>query len=83
VPEGGSISAEAIATLLTHGRGIIQYVPPSARIAPFLNKAELAAKEDIGDLAAAILSRRHPQIDRVVAASLRDGYNGLRLFKTL
>jgi probable selenium-dependent hydroxylase accessory protein YqeC len=82
VPEGGIITAEAISTLLTHERGIIQYVPPSSRIVPFLNKAELAAGEDIEALAAAILSRRHPQIDRVAAASLRDGYKGLRLFKT-
>ncbi len=81
VPEGGVITGEAIATLLTREKGIIQYAPPQARIVPFLNKAELAERAAVDDLAAAILSRRHPQIDRVVSASLRAGYDGLRLYK--
>jgi probable selenium-dependent hydroxylase accessory protein YqeC len=81
VPEGGIITGEAVATLLTHERGIIQYAPPGARIVPFLNKAELAERAAIDDLAAAVLSRRHAQIDRVVAASLRTGYDGLCLYR--
>jgi len=71
LPEGGIITREVIATLVADEKGIIQYAPRSARIVPFINKVELAqSPDDVRKLAGAILSRRHPQIKRVVSGSL-------------
>jgi len=70
--EGGIITPEVIATLVTDEKGIIQHTPRKARIVPFINKVELARHPaEVKNLAAAILSRRHPQIQRVVSGSLR------------
>ena len=82
LPEGGIITREAVATLLTDMNGIIQYAPTNARIIPFLNKAELANKPDeVKKLATAILSRCQPQIRRVVAGSLRAKQPEFRIFE--
>lgn len=68
---GDAITQEAVATLLTHPSGIIQYRPAGARIVPFINKTDLASsKSEALNLAEAVLARRHPQIERVVLAAL-------------
>jgi probable selenium-dependent hydroxylase accessory protein YqeC len=71
LPEGGIITHEVIATLLTDRQGIAQYTPADARIVPFVNKTELVREADeVNNLALAILLRRHPQIKCVVSGSL-------------
>ncbi|MCL2281652.1 MAG: selenium cofactor biosynthesis protein YqeC [Dehalococcoidia bacterium] len=70
LPRGGVMTDEVIATLLTQPQGIMQNTPPSARIIPFLNKSDLVTAEDSTNLAAAVLSRRHMQVEYVVAGSL-------------
>jgi probable selenium-dependent hydroxylase accessory protein YqeC len=72
LPPGGTISADTIAILLTHPRGIIKGSPAAARIIPLVNKIDLArdllAAED---LASRILERRHPRISRVVLGQVK------------
>ncbi len=64
---GEIVSADAIATLITHPDGIAKGSPASARIIPFLNKIDLNNGLWKGRLLAAkILARKHPQIERVV-----------------
>ena len=69
---GEAITSEAMATLLTHPQGIIQHVPEKARIVPFINKVH-SAVEAAGALTLAeeILSRQHPQIERVVFGAIK------------
>ena len=82
LPEGGTITSEVIATLMTSARGIIQYTPPSARIVPFINKVELARDASAArEIAAAILARRHTAIKRVVAGSLQVERSEFRVFE--
>ena len=82
LPEGGVITGEVMATLLTEAAGIIQYTPQSSRIIPFINKSELVRDAyEVANLAAAILSRSNPQIKRVVAGSLRAKRSEFRLFE--
>ncbi len=64
---GEIVSADAIATLITHPDGIAKGTPATARIIPFLNKIDLNNGLWKGRLLAAkILERKHPQIERVV-----------------
>jgi probable selenium-dependent hydroxylase accessory protein YqeC len=80
--EGDVITREAVATLLTENEGIIQYAPRGARIVPFINKTELAGNpEEVKLLAKAILSRRYPQIERVVAGSLKSPKSGFDIYE--
>ncbi len=64
---GGTVTAETIATLITHLQGITKRSPAHARIVPLINKLDiirdLSAAEDI---AGKILGKGHPQIKRVV-----------------
>jgi probable selenium-dependent hydroxylase accessory protein YqeC len=64
---GRIISADVVATLMTHPEGIIKGSPAHARIVPLINKMDLdkgLSKSE--DLASKILDKRHPQIERVV-----------------
>ncbi len=64
---GEIVSADAIATLLTHPDGIAKGSLATARIIPFINKIDLnngLAKGRL--LAAKILARNHHQIERIV-----------------
>ncbi len=67
LPLGGIITADTIATLITHPRGIIKESPIHARIVPLINKTDLAqdpsAVEELADM---ILGKGHLQIKRVV-----------------
>lgn len=82
LPEGGIITCEVVATLMTDERGIIQYAPPNARIIPFINKVELAHDPaEVKKLARAILSRWNPQIERVVSGSLLVKKPAFRIFE--
>ncbi len=72
LPLGSIISADAIAILLTHPRGIIKGSPPAARIVPLVNKMDLALDSAAAeDLAFRILARRHPQITSVVLGQVQ------------
>jgi len=67
LPLGEVISAEAIATLITHPQGIIKGSPTQARIIPFINKIDLDEGLLKGrDLASKILATGHPQIEQVI-----------------
>ncbi|MDO8716997.1 MAG: selenium cofactor biosynthesis protein YqeC [Dehalococcoidales bacterium] len=65
--QGDKVTADTIATLITHAEGIIKGSPAHARIVPFINKIDIikdpAAAEDLADK---ILGKGHPQIKRVV-----------------
>ncbi len=70
--EGELITQEAVATLLTHPRGIIQHSPPSARIVPFINKVDEPSRLPVARaLAEEIINRNNPQIERVVLGAVR------------
>ncbi len=72
LPLGEIISAEAIASLITHPQGITKGSPAQARIVPFLNKADLDQGLSKGrDLANKILAMRHPQIRQVILGQVR------------
>jgi probable selenium-dependent hydroxylase accessory protein YqeC len=72
LPIGGIISADAIAILITHPRGIIKGSPPLARIIPLINKVDLAKSyQEAEDLAAMIMEKGHPQVKRVVLGNLQ------------
>lgn len=67
LPLGTVMSAESVATLVTHERGIAKGSPAQARIVPFINKVDIDAGLSKGkELAARILAHRHPQINQVV-----------------
>jgi len=67
LPLGEIIPAEAIASLITHPKGIIKGSPPQARIVPFINKVDLDGGLSKGrDLANKILAIKHPQIGQVI-----------------
>ncbi|MBA7660775.1 hypothetical protein ES703_68781 [subsurface metagenome] len=67
LPLGEVISAESIAFLITHHRGIIKGSPDRARIVPFINKVDLdKGLSKARDLAGKILAVRHPQIKQIV-----------------
>jgi probable selenium-dependent hydroxylase accessory protein YqeC len=72
LPLGGIISADTIAVLITHARGIIKGSPAHSRIIPLINKMDLArGLAKAKDLASKILDKRHPQIERVVLGQLQ------------
>lgn len=72
LPLGEVISAESIAFLVTHPRGIIKGSPGGARIIPFINKVDLDRGLSQGrDLAGKILAMRHPRIKRVVLGQVQ------------
>jgi probable selenium-dependent hydroxylase accessory protein YqeC len=72
LPLGGIISADAIATLITHARGIIKGSPAHSRIVPLINKMDLArGLAEAENLASRILDKRHPRIERVVLGQLQ------------
>ena len=64
---GEIVSAESIAFLITHQRGIIKGSPDHARIIPFINKMDLYKGLSRGrNLADRILALKHPRIERVI-----------------
>ncbi len=72
LPIGGIISADIIATLVTHTEGITKGSPNNARIIPIINKVDLL--EDISRaeaLAYEILELGQPRIERVVLGQLQ------------
>ncbi len=72
LPLGGTISADTIATLVTHPQGIAKGSPANARIAPLINKMDL--EKDLTrarDLAARILEKGCPRVERVVLGQVR------------
>ena len=72
LPLGSIISAETIATLVTHTEGIIKGSPGHARIIPLLNKVDLeGGLSKARDLAARILERKHSQIQKVLLAQVQ------------
>ncbi len=66
IPLGRIISADTIATLITHQNGIIKGSPAQARVVPFINKVDADSRWKARGLALKILQREHPQIHRVV-----------------
>lgn len=69
---GDTISADAIATLITHPDGITKGSPPDARIIPVINKVDLAGDlSEAEELANRILEKGHPRIERVVLGQIQ------------
>jgi probable selenium-dependent hydroxylase accessory protein YqeC len=67
LPMGERVTAEAIAELIVHPRGMAKGAPPQSAIIPFLNKVDLPDGLEKGrELAQRILEKGHPQINRVV-----------------
>lgn len=67
MPLGSLLSAEALATLITHRQGMAKGSPPNARIIPFINKIDLIPNlNQAFSLAGIILSQEIPQISRVI-----------------
>ncbi len=67
LPLGEIVSSEAIASLITHPRGITKGTPPGVRIIPFINKMDLDPGLSKGrDLAGKIHAIKHPRIERVI-----------------
>lgn len=67
LPLGAVVSADAVATLMTHPKGMIKGSPAHAKIIPLINKMDLTqGLSKAEDLASKILEKRHPQIERVI-----------------
>ena len=72
LPLGGTMSADTIATLITHNQGITKGNPPNARIIPVINKMDIT--EDITEaeaLAYKILEVGRSKIERIVLGQLQ------------
>jgi len=68
---GDKISAEAVATLLTHKEGMTRGSPNHARIVPFLNKLDLVPRiSEARSVARTILRKGRGRIERVVLGQL-------------
>jgi probable selenium-dependent hydroxylase accessory protein YqeC len=66
LPLGGTITAEAIAQLIVHPRGMAKGAPPHSTIIPFLNKVDIPeGLKKARALAGRILEKGHPRINRV------------------
>jgi probable selenium-dependent hydroxylase accessory protein YqeC len=66
LPLGGTVTAEAIAQLIVHPRGMAKGAPPHSTILPFLNKVDIPEGLKKGRaLAGRILEKGHPRINRV------------------
>lgn len=79
----GTITADAIATLITHPQGIIKGSPAHARIVPLINKIDIARDlSPAEDLAERILGKGHPQIKRVVLGQVRQTEPVVRIVST-
>jgi probable selenium-dependent hydroxylase accessory protein YqeC len=66
LPLGGTVTAEAIAELIVHPRGMAKGAPPHSTIIPFLNKVDTPDGLKKGrTLAGRILEKGHPRINRV------------------
>ena len=78
--QGGTITADTIATLITHAEGIIKGSPAHARIVPLINKIDIIKDPaTAGDIAGKIMGKGHPQIRRVVLGHVGVGDWGLRV----
>lgn len=65
-----TVTADIIADLIIHPKGLTRGAPPGARIIPFINKVE--SNNDIiiaRQISDALMSRQHSKIDRVVIGS--------------
>lgn len=69
IPEE-QITGDDIATLVTHPEGIAKGAPPGAKIIPLLNKVSGENISAARDTAQRILSKRHPQIHKVVLGNM-------------
>jgi probable selenium-dependent hydroxylase accessory protein YqeC len=66
-PLGGTVSADAIVSLMLHPSGMTRGSPAEARIIPFINKVDLTLDLSAArHIASQILAAKHPRIDRVV-----------------
>jgi probable selenium-dependent hydroxylase accessory protein YqeC len=67
IPMNEKITPGAIATLITHPQGVTKGSPETARIVPFINKADLDPHlSHSKETAHRILSMQHPQIKQVI-----------------
>ncbi len=71
VPLGGTVTMQAIATLVVHPKGMAKGTPASARLIPFINKLDRGEPSAARELAATILQRGHPLISRVVLGQVK------------
>jgi probable selenium-dependent hydroxylase accessory protein YqeC len=61
-----AITVEAIATLVTHPKGIAKGTMPEARLIPFINKLDTGELLTARELATRILQKGSPRMNRVV-----------------
>ena len=77
---GGTITAGAIADVITHPEGLTKGGPRKARVVVFLNKVDVKGGQKAGErIAREIFKRKDPRIDRVILGSLRDWPPFLRM----
>ena len=69
-PPDGWLTAAGLARVLTHPDGGLKGVPAGARVVPFLNKVEGAARLAAARTAARLMLRE-PRVDRVVLGAAR------------
>jgi probable selenium-dependent hydroxylase accessory protein YqeC len=77
---GAKITAEAVARVAFHEEGPLRNAPAAARIAVFLNQADLVPPGKAGEAAMAFLAQGGKRIDRVVWGNLirpGEGYEAM------
>jgi len=73
IPEGGKMTDEGMAVLMTHSMGIFKRAPSSSRVIAFLNKVDIPnGKAKAKSIAQKIIEKRNPRIERVVLGQLRN-----------
>jgi probable selenium-dependent hydroxylase accessory protein YqeC len=73
IPIGERLTDEAMAILMTHPEGIFKGTPTSSRVVAFLNKVDVTdGLAKARRIARKILDKKHPQIERIVLAQLKN-----------
>jgi len=70
---GPLVTAGLMASIATSERGGLKGIPTGAAARPIINKVSALARPDALAVAAAVLEREHPSIDRVLMTDMRTG----------
>lgn len=73
VPWGEKLTAEDIARLLTHPRGLLSKIPGDTEVAVYVNKAPIGAEGSAQEFALEVLRRCGRRIHRVAVGDNRQG----------
>ncbi len=67
------VTVELMASIATSARGGLKGVPQGAVARPIINKVSERERPEALAVAAAVLEREHPSIDRVLVTDMRTG----------